>query len=59
MQRKIFFGKATEASANAREVSPALLAPAVAMCVIIVALGVFFPYIYSYLVETIAARIIL
>lgn len=58
MQRKIFFGKGTEASANAREVGPALLAPAVAMCVIMIALGVFFPYIYSYLVETIAMRIL-
>ncbi|MFA6433137.1 MAG: proton-conducting transporter membrane subunit [Elusimicrobiales bacterium] len=59
MQKKIFFGKPTEASHNAREVRPAMLVPVVAMCLIIAALGVFFPYIYSYLVETIAARIIL
>ena len=59
MQKKIFFGKPTEVSQNAREVRPAMLAPVVAMCLLIVALGVFFPYIYSYMVETIAARIIL
>ena len=59
MQKKVFFGRPTEASQNAREVRPAMLAPVVAMCLLIVALGVFFPYIYSYLVETIAARIIL
>jgi len=59
MQKNIFFGKPTEASQNAREVRPAMLAPVVVMCLFIVALGVFFPYIYAYLVETIAARIIL
>ena len=59
MQKNIFFGKPTEASRNAREVRPAMLAPVVVMCLLIVALGVFFPYIYAYLVETIAARIIL
>jgi multicomponent Na+:H+ antiporter subunit D len=59
MQKKIFFGKPTEASRNAREVRPAMLAPVVVMSLLIVALGVFFPYIYSYLVETIAARIII
>ncbi|MBU2573303.1 MAG: complex I subunit 5 family protein [Elusimicrobia bacterium] len=58
-QKKIFFGKATEACANVREARPALLAPVVAMSVLIIALGVFFPYIYSYLIETIAARLIL
>ncbi len=59
MQKKIFFGKPTEVSLNAREVRPAMLAPVVTMSLLIVALGVFFPYIYAYLVETIAARIIL
>lgn len=59
MQKKVFFGKPTEASQNAREVGPAMLAPVVLMSVLIAALGIFFPYIYSYLVETIAARIIL
>jgi multicomponent Na+:H+ antiporter subunit D len=59
MQKKVFFGKPTEASQNAREVPAAMLAPVVAMSLAIVALGVFFPYIYAYLVETIAARIIL
>ncbi|HOW89512.1 MAG TPA: complex I subunit 5 family protein [Elusimicrobiales bacterium] len=59
MQRKVFFGKPTEASRAAREVRPAMLAPVVAMSVLIVALGVFFPYIYAYLVDTVAARIIL
>jgi len=59
MQKKVFFGKPTEASKNAREVRPAMLAPVVVMSLIIISLGVFFPYIYSYLVETIAARIIL
>ena len=59
MQKKVFFGKPTEASRNAREVRPAMLVPVVAMSALIIALGVFFPYIYSYLVETIAARIIL
>jgi len=59
MQKKIFFGKPTEASRNAREVRPAMLAPVVVMSALIVALGIFFPYVFSYLFETIAARITL
>ncbi|HBW23636.1 MAG: hypothetical protein A2X28_03240 [Elusimicrobia bacterium GWA2_56_46] len=59
MQRKVFFGKPTEASRNAREVRPAMLVPVVGMCLLIAALGAFFPYIYAYLVEAIAARTIL
>jgi hypothetical protein len=36
-----------------------MLAPVVAVSLLIVALGVFFPYIYAYLLETVAARILL
>ncbi|MBI4802743.1 MAG: NADH dehydrogenase [Elusimicrobia bacterium] len=59
MQKKIFFGKATEASAASREARPALLVPVAALSVLIIALGAFFPYVFSYLLETIAARILL
>ena len=58
MQRKVFFGKKSQAAENAREVAAPLLAPAVLMSAVIVALGLLFPYFYSYL-QIIAERIIL
>lgn len=58
MQRKVFFGKKGPAAENAREVSTPLLAPVVVMSAVIVALGLLFPYFYSYL-QIIAERIIL
>jgi len=59
MQRKIFFGKKTAAAGTASEVGAPMLAPAVLMCAVIVAVGLLFPWFYTYLVETIAKRMIL
>jgi hypothetical protein len=36
-----------------------MLAPVVLMCGVIVAVGLLFPWVYAYLVETIAKRMIL
>ncbi len=58
MQKKVFFGKKTPASENSPEVSAPLLAPAVLMSALIVALGLLFPYFFSY-VRMVAERIIL
>lgn len=58
MQRKVFFGKKTAVAEGAPEVSAPLLAPVVLMSAVIVALGLLFPYFYSYL-QIIAERIIL
>ncbi len=58
MQRKVFFGKKSPAAENAREVSAPLLAPVVLLSAVIAALGLLFPYFYSYL-QIIAERIIL
>jgi multicomponent Na+:H+ antiporter subunit D len=58
MQRKVFFGKKSQAAESAPEVSAPLLAPAVLMSAVIVALGLLFPYFYSY-VKMVAERIIL
>ncbi len=58
MQRKVFFGRKSDAAAAATEVSAPLLAPAVLMSAAIVALGLLFPYVFSYL-KMMAGRIIL
>jgi multicomponent Na+:H+ antiporter subunit D len=58
MQRKVFFGKKSQAAENSREVCAPLLAPVVLMSAVIVALGLLFPYFYSY-IQIIAERIIL
>lgn len=57
MQKKVFFGKKGQAAEAAREVSAPLLAPAVLMSAVIVALGLLFPYFYSY-VKMVAERMI-
>jgi multicomponent Na+:H+ antiporter subunit D len=59
MQKKIFFGKKSEAAETANEVSAPMLAPVVVLSAVIVAVGLLFPYFYTYLVETIAKRMIL
>ena len=58
MQRKVFFGRKSEAAAAASEVSAPLLAPVVLMSAVIVGLGLLFPYVFSYL-RMMAGRIIL
>jgi len=58
MQRKVFFGKKTAAAESSPEVSAPLLAPAVLMSAVIVALGLLFPYFYTY-VKVVAERIII
>ena len=58
MQRKVFFGQKTKASESSSEVSVPLLAPVVLMSAVIVALGLLFPYFYTY-VKVVAERIIL
>jgi multicomponent Na+:H+ antiporter subunit D len=58
MQKKVFFGKKS-AAAVISEVSAPMLAPVVLMCGVIVAVGLLFPWFYTYLVETIAKRMIL
>lgn len=58
MQRKVFFGKKSPAAQNSPEVSAPLLAPVVLMSAIIVALGLLFPYFFTY-VRMVAERIIL
>jgi proton-translocating NADH-quinone oxidoreductase chain N len=58
MQRKVFFGRKSAASESSPEVSAPLLAPVVLMSAIIVAVGLLFPYFYSY-VKVVAERIIL
>lgn len=58
MQRKVFFGKKSQAAERAPEVSAPLLAPAVLMSGLIVAIGLLFPYFYQY-VKVVAERIIL
>lgn len=58
MQKKVFFGKKTAAAESSPEVSAPLLAPAVLMSAVIVALGLLFPYFYTY-VKVVAERIIL
>jgi hypothetical protein len=58
MQRKVFFGRKSSAAQSAAEVSAPLLAPAVLMSAIIVAVGLLFPYFYTY-VRVVAERIIL
>ncbi|MCX5785165.1 MAG: complex I subunit 5 family protein [Elusimicrobia bacterium] len=59
MQKKVFFGKKSEAAEAAKEVSAPMLAPVVLLSAVIVAIGLLFPYFYTYLVETIAKRMIL
>lgn len=58
MQRKVFFGKKSPAAESAAEVPAPLLAPVVLLSAVIVALGLLFPYFYSYL-QIIAERIII
>jgi len=58
MQRKVFFGEKSAAAKSSAEVSAPLLAPAVLMSAVIVALGLLFPYFYTY-VKVVAERIIL
>jgi multicomponent Na+:H+ antiporter subunit D len=58
MQRKVFFGKKSQAAESAAEVPAPLLAPIVLLSAVIVALGLLFPYFYSYL-QIIAERIII
>jgi multicomponent Na+:H+ antiporter subunit D len=58
MQKKVFFGKKTPASESSPEVCAPLLAPVVLMSALIVALGLLFPYFYTY-VRVVAERILL
>ncbi len=58
MQRKVFFGKKSRAAEASAEVSAPLLAPAVLMSALIVALGLLFPYFYTY-VRMVAERILI
>lgn len=58
MQKKVFFGKKTAAAESSPEVCAPLLAPAVLMSAVIVALGLLFPYFYTY-VKMVAERMIL
>ncbi len=58
MQRKVFFGLKTRAAENSPEVSAPLLAPVVLLSAVIVALGLLFPYFYTY-VRVVTERIIL
>ncbi|HAT72186.1 MAG TPA: NADH-quinone oxidoreductase subunit L [Elusimicrobia bacterium] len=58
MQKKVFFGKKTPASESSPEVCAPLLAPVVLMSAVIVALGLLFPYFYTY-VRMVAERILL
>jgi len=58
MQRKVFFGKRSQAAERAPEVSAPLLAPVVLMSGLIIALGLLFPYVYAY-IKVVAERIIL
>ena len=58
MQKKVFFGRKSQAAESSPEVSAPLLAPAVLMSAVIVALGLLFPYFYTY-VKMVAERIIL
>ena len=57
MQKKVFFGEKPEKPAAA-EAPAAQLAPVVLMCAVIVAVGLLFPYFYSY-VRMAAERIML
>jgi len=59
MQKKIFFGKKSEAAETASEVSAPMLAPVVLLSAVIITVGLLFPWFYTYLVETIAKRMIL
>jgi multicomponent Na+:H+ antiporter subunit D len=58
MQRKVFFGRKSQAAERAAEVTAPLLAPAVLMSAVIVAVGLLFPYFYAY-VRVVAERIML
>ena len=58
MQRKVFFGVKTRAAERSPEVSFPLLAPVVLLSAVIVALGLLFPYFYTY-VKVVTERIIL
>ncbi|HBA59216.1 MAG TPA: NADH-quinone oxidoreductase subunit L [Elusimicrobia bacterium] len=58
MQKKVFFGKKSAASERSPEVSCALLTPVIVMSAVIVAVGLLFPYFYSY-VWMVAERIFL
>jgi len=59
MQKKIFFGKANPEFAHVKEVDFTLLSPVLLMSAIIIAAGVFFPYVYDYLANTIATRMVI
>jgi multicomponent Na+:H+ antiporter subunit D len=58
MQKKVFFGKKSQAAEASSEVSAPLLTPVVLLSAVIVALGLLFPYFYTY-VKVVAERIIL
>jgi multicomponent Na+:H+ antiporter subunit D len=58
MQKKVFFGVRKQAAETASEVSAPMLAPVLVMSALIVALGLLFPYFYSY-VKMVAEKIIL
>jgi len=58
MQRKVFFGLKSKAAEAAQEVSAPLLTPVVLLSAVIVALGLLFPYFYTY-VKVVAERILL
>jgi multicomponent Na+:H+ antiporter subunit D len=58
MQKKVFFGVKKPAAETASEVPAPMLAPVLAMSALIVALGLMFPYFYSY-VKMVAERIML
>lgn len=58
MQKKMFFGKPRETSKQSREIAPIMLFPVVLLSAVIVAAGIFFPYMYTFLAETVARNIL-
>jgi len=56
MQRKVFFGRTTQQMQKVKEVSAGLYLPALVFALIMIVIGLYFPFIYSTLVEP-AARI--
>ena len=58
MQRKVFFGKITDAAKKAEEMPALMLAPVMILCAVIIMSGILFPYCYNYLIETITRTIL-
>jgi len=51
MQRKVFFGKTVPLTENAKEVSLGMLFPAVLLAGLMIGIGLYFPIIYTTLIE--------